>query len=276
MHAVSGVANKALLAAKKAEGMYAAHACRKPARPPTADPFTRLLALVTPLTTETGLYTPGPLHKVDARGLSPAANACITQGHSNSTSTSSCESTPITVNSLCGYLCKRGMHAAADEFLAAVCRAAEDSRMFGTLPILPTHLTTTQIDPTNSEGSSVSSSSGETVTTTRGKTRVGWQVDQVAEYEVCPQGYNRDGGMEEEEEVGGACESSLQPSDMHGASRSCFPSRSVRGTSFCAGAVIILLACYFSILWPSYVRLNRTAALDIQIPICIDAQDTGS
>ena len=144
-------AESARAAAKKAANTRAVHACHKPARPATQDPFNRLLALVTPLTTESGIYSPGPLQPRAVPGLTTAPhalsgtkrNACTMQRHSGTgsdvRSASSCASPPITVSSLCGYLCKRGMHAAADEFLAAVCSAAEDSTLFDALPSTPLH-----------------------------------------------------------------------------------------------------------------------------------------
>lgn len=227
MHAVRTLGNTAALE------MHGIHACRKPARPPTADPFSRLLTLVTPLTTETGLYTPGPMHAGDASGLKSTTtsarcgtkhNACATQGECSEefNTTSSCASVPITVSTLRYYLCKSGQHAAADEFLAAVCSAAEDSKLFETL--LPHQ--NSDLNGTDSDASSASTLSGETRFTTHTATKVGWQVDHlVRQYEgENPGSFSGENGHEdgvEDTPAGGRIEG-----DGEGSGRR---------TSFCAG-----------------------------------------
>lgn len=144
-----------------------------------ADPFNRLLTLVTPLTAEWGTCSTGAIHGSGAckkkSCLRPGAkqNTCSKEPHEEP----SIGSTAVTVNSLCGYLCECGMHEAATEFLAAVCQAAEDAKLFDMLPNLPPQ---DAHEPTGSTESRPTTASGSTCVT-RPTTRVGWQVDNVDE-----------------------------------------------------------------------------------------------
>jgi hypothetical protein len=102
----------------------------------------------------------------------------LDEGKERSTA-GSCASTPITVSSLCGYLCERGMHAAAEEFLAAVCSAAEDAKLLDMMP--PHH--ETRSDGTEIEHASSTASSHESIISNSTSTKVCWQHESGAVHE---------------------------------------------------------------------------------------------